>query len=641
MRVSQSLISRTLAALNTPGWLQTKLTAGSTVILPGIAIFFSLIGPTNCQATPAGTVDATYSFGASDFFVDPSRPYVYATSGSSLEVINSTTLAVAQSIPLPADGYGMTMSPDESKLFIAGGSSGSIFVLDTTTWTLLPSLTVADSPTDVAMGLNNRLYVLGSGIYQIDATTGASTGPYVPADFTYSGALRISPDRTRLYYADFGLSPGSLYQFDVSTTNPVVLFVNGTDIGENGEQLALSDDGSMVAYICGYGDGGYQIPNFRTSDMSLLGVFPTGAYPNCLAYSPDGKYAYALHTPYPTAVDIYDTSSYADVGQFPVAGEAKVMTADQTGQHLFVAFGQVTVYDTGRSVSITTNQPPICNIGGPYTVECQGSNTVVQLDGSGSSDPNGKPLTFTWSADCPGDSFDNPTSATPKLTLDATAAETCTVTLVVSDGLLTASNQAVVTVVDTTPPIIDCPSNKVVALGSNWNFDTPAAYDTCCGTNVTLTVLGTVTNANSCCSMSITRTWQATDCSGNSSTCAQTVTVVNLTPPDLSQLSVSPATLWPPDHNLVPVTIQGPVTDLCDPAPVWNIVSVTSSDRAAGPPNDGPDFEIAGASTLLLRSERDDPHAGRTYQIVVQATDDCGNATNRTLVVTVPGTPSN
>lgn len=109
------------------------------------------------------------------------------------------------------------MSPDGSKLFIAGGSSGSIFVLDTTTWTLLPSLSVSDSPTDVAMGLNNRLYVLGSGIYQIDATSGASTGPSIPADFTYGGALRISPDRTRLYCADFGLSPGSLYQFDVPT----------------------------------------------------------------------------------------------------------------------------------------------------------------------------------------------------------------------------------------------------------------------------------------------------------------------------------------------------------------------------------------------------------------------------------------
>jgi hypothetical protein len=613
----------------------------------GIAIVFSLGKPANCQATPAGIVDATYSFGASDFFVDPSRPYVYATSGSSVKVINSSTLAVVASISLPGNGYGMTMSPDGGKLFIAGGSSGSIFVLDAGTWAALPSLTVSDSPTDVAMGLNNRLYVLGSGIYQINATTGVSTGPNVPADFTYSGALRISPDRKTLYYADFGISPGSLYKFDVSTTNPVTVFVNGTDIGENGEQLALSDDGSMVAYVCGYGDGGYQIPNFRTSDMSLLGVFPTGAYPDCLAYSPDGKYAYALHTIYPTAIDIYDTSSYADVGQFPVVDQAKVITADQTGQHLFVAFDgiyyghtEVRVYDTGRSISTTTNQPPVCDIGGPYMVECQGTNTIVQLDGSKSSDPEGNPLTYMWSADCPGDSFDNAASATPKLTLDADAAGTCTVTLVVSDGLLTATNQAVVTVVDTTPPIIDCPSNKVVALGSNWNFDTPAAYDTCCGTNIILTVLGTVTNGNSCCSMTITRTWQATDCSGNSSTCAQTVTVVNLTPPDLSQLSVNPATLWPPDHKLVPVTIQGQVNDLCDPAPAWNIVSVTSSDPAAGPPNDGPDFVISGTSTLLLRSERDDPHAGRTYQIVVQATDDCGNATNRTLVVTVPGTPN-
>ena len=72
--------------------------------------------------------------------------------------------------------------------------------------------------------------------------------------------------------------------------------------------------------------------------MSLLGVFSTGAYPDCLAYSPDDKYAYALHTIYPTAVDIYDISNNAKVGQFPVVDQAKVMTTDQTGQHLFIAF---------------------------------------------------------------------------------------------------------------------------------------------------------------------------------------------------------------------------------------------------------------------------------------------------------------
>ncbi len=86
-----------------------------------------------------------------------------------------------------------------------------------------------------------------------------------------------------------------------------------------------------------------------------------------------------------------------------------------------------------------------------------------------------------------------------------------------------------VTVVDTTPPILTCASNKTVQCGSTWTFDPPAAFDACCGTNVTLTILSTQTNGF--CPEVVTRTWQATDCCSNVATCTQTVTVVVTGPP--------------------------------------------------------------------------------------------------------------
>jgi hypothetical protein len=70
-----------------------------------------------------------------------------------------------------------------------------------------------------------------------------------------------------------------------------------------------------------------------------------------------------------------------------------------------------------------------------------------------------------------------------------------------------------------------------VECGSSWTFDTPSASDGCCGTNVSLVVLSTVTNGTAPCSLVITRTWKATDCCGNSSTRSQTVTVQDTTPP--------------------------------------------------------------------------------------------------------------
>src|ERR1039457_5333964 len=71
-----------------------------------------------------------------------------------------------------------------------------------------------------------------------------------------------------------------------------------------------------------------------------------------------------------------------------------------------------------------------------------------------------------------------------------------------------------------------CASNITVSSGLAWNFTPPTASDACCS-NVTVVVLGTTTNVSfNPCAINYTRTWQATDCCSNTTTCSQTVTVV-------------------------------------------------------------------------------------------------------------------
>jgi len=63
----------------------------------------------------------------------------------------------------------------------------------------------------------------------------------------------------------------------------------------------------------------------------------------------------------------------------------------------------------------------------------------------------------------------------------------------------------------------------------SWIFDDPRATNACCGTNVSLIIIGTTTNGT--CPQNITRTWLVTDCSGFTANCSQTVTVKDTTAP--------------------------------------------------------------------------------------------------------------
>jgi hypothetical protein len=85
--------------------------------------------------------------------------------------------------------------------------------------------------------------------------------------------------------------------------------------------------------------------------------------------------------------------------------------------------------------------------------------------------------------------------------------------------------------VSVVPLCAAAPTNKVVSCGSDWTFDTPVGYDLCSGTNVTVSVVGTVTN--SLCPLSVTRAWTLADLCGNTNLWQQTVTVINTNPPVL------------------------------------------------------------------------------------------------------------
>jgi uncharacterized repeat protein (TIGR03803 family) len=130
-------------------------------------------------------------------------------------------------------------------------------------------------------------------------------------------------------------------------------------------------------------------------------------------------------------------------------------------------------------------------------------------------------------------------------------------------------------------------------------------------------------------------TLTVTDNHGASNSCSATVTVVDTTPPTISEVDVSPNVLWPPNHKMVEVTVNYTTTEGC--GAVSNALFVTSSE-AVNAPGHGttPDWMIEDSHHVQLRAERSGTGSGRVYAITVISTDNAGNSSTKTVTVTVP-----
>lgn len=120
------------------------------------------------------------------------------------------------------------------------------------------------------------------------------------------------------------------------------------------------------------------------------------------------------------------------------------------------------------------------------------------------------------------------------------------------------------------------------------------------------------------------------------------VQIVDDEPPVLAP-TASRTTLWPPNHQMVPVNVMSNIIENGS-GPVSLVASVTSNEPAngLGDGDTSPDWELqsinqgTGAIALLLRAERAGTGSGRIYTITLTATDAAGNVGQAQVMVLVP-----
>ncbi len=170
-----------------------------------------------------------------------------------------------------------------------------------------------------------------------------------------------------------------------------------------------------------------------------------------------------------------------------------------------------------QTITIKDDTPPV--------ITCPGDKVFDCVEGDGG--------TATATDNCT-DAVDIQISSSDVSNLDACGLGTITRTWTATDCAGNSSTCVqTITIKDDTPPVITCPGDKVFDCVEG-DGGTATATDNCTDAVDIQISSSDVSNLDACGLGTITRTWTATDCAGNSSTCVQTITIKDDTPPTIS-----------------------------------------------------------------------------------------------------------
>jgi len=211
-----------------------------------------------------------------------------------------------------------------------------------------------------------------------------------------------------------------------------------------------------------------------------------------------------------------------------------------------------------------------------------------------------------------------------------------------NNGPSTANSVVVTDNLPSSVTFVSCSSTGSGVCGGSGNNRTVTFASLASGASETITLVATVD-----CSLTdgtivsntatISSTTPDNDSSNNSST--KQITASN-PPPVITGASASPDSLWPPNHQMVNVTVNYNATDNC--GAVTCVLTVTSNEpiNGLGDGDTSPDWEIVDAHHVRLRSERSGTGTGRVYTITITCTDGVGNVSTSTVTVSVPKSQS-
>jgi DNA-binding beta-propeller fold protein YncE len=263
-------------------------------------VFLLFSGLSLVQTARAAThwVEGTQSKQILTILADPQRNRVYYGDAETnqIVVLDSEGESVITKIQLAGKPLMMDISKDGQKLAVAC-SGLALIDLETYQVTQLPVSIVIAS---VAFDFSGQLYVTSSDswgkIHKIDAATGGillsfGSGATLSNLIYQSAIVKTDTTGTYLYVGERGISPASLYKFDIRGAAPIFLAEDQHGaIGSNLQDLAIHKGGAYVYLACG---SPYEIQEINSETITKVNSLSTGPYPNAVTLDPTGLFAYA------------------------------------------------------------------------------------------------------------------------------------------------------------------------------------------------------------------------------------------------------------------------------------------------------------------------------------------------------------
>ena len=263
-----------------------RLKALPVSILAAIGVMIILlISPTSARAD-VNTQTEIQIANSSPYALISSKngAFVYYVDNSlNLAVRVSTTTYAVSSLAVGGDPQGVSESPDGTKVYVSNTADSTISVVDTASWALLTTWTLASNTApmqSVASPDGSSLFVTSDSgsILRINTATG---GVIVlnSAVIGQSAGILLSPDGAKLYVIDELSNRVSV--MDASTG----AVLSNIAVGTGPQYGQISADGTFL-YVGN--QNGSSISVINTATLSVISTYSLGSLPRFLSLSPDG-----------------------------------------------------------------------------------------------------------------------------------------------------------------------------------------------------------------------------------------------------------------------------------------------------------------------------------------------------------------